>query len=48
MIMEMMSTHIKDLVLKFYQETPFNFRQTVKEQADEALNHLQKLEDSLI
>ena len=35
--MEMMSTHIKDLVLKFYQETPFNFRQTVKEQADAAM-----------
>ena len=35
--MEMMSTHIKVLVLKFYQETPFNFRQTVKEQADAAM-----------
>ena len=35
--MEMMSTPIKDLVLKFYQETPFNFRQTVKEQADAAM-----------
>ena len=35
--MEMMSTHIRDVVLKFYQETPFNFRQTIKEQADAAM-----------
>ena len=35
--MEIVATHVKDLVKKFYQETPFNFRQTIEEQADASM-----------